>query len=89
MNTLFDLMSVALFIATAAMFFLRFKHEDPPLTPYVLICLVCAVGNWLGNNGAGPFAVALLIAGSFLLLHVASLPYPDEGGDGPPSSARR
>ncbi len=89
MNTLFDLMSVSLFIATAAMFFLRFKHEDPPLAPYIVICLVCAVGNWLGNNGAGPYAVGFLIAGSFLLVHIASLPYPDEGDDGSSSSANQ
>ena len=81
MSTLFDLLSVALFIGTAAMFFLRFKHEDPPLAPYMVISLVCAVSNWLGNNGAGVWAVALLIAASFLLLHIASLPYPDEQAD--------
>ena len=78
MTTLFDLLSVALFIGAAAMFFLRFKHEDPPLAPYIIISLVCAVSNWLGNHGAGVWAIALLVAGSFLLLHLASLPYPDE-----------
>ena len=81
MTTLFDLMAVALFIGAVAMFFLRFKYENPPLTPYVLISLVCAVGNWLGNNGAGAWAVALLIAASFFLLHLASLPYPDDYND--------
>lgn len=86
MSTLFDLLSVSLFIATAAMFFLRFRHEDPPLAPYLVISLVCAVGNWLGNNGAGIWAVALLIAASFLLMHIASQPYPDEHRDkGQPS----
>jgi hypothetical protein len=78
METLFDLMAVALFIATAGIFFVRFKHEDPPLAPYMLISLVCAVANWLGNNGGGVGAVMLLIAGSFYLLHVASAPFAEE-----------
>lgn len=78
METMFDLLAVALFMATAGMFFLRFRHEDPPLGPYVLISLACAVGNWLGNAGHAGAAVAMLIAGAFLLLHLASLPYPDE-----------
>lgn len=79
MESMFDLLSVALFVATAGIFFLRFRHEDPPLGPYVLISLACAVGNWLGNDGQAPLAVGVLIAGAFLLLHLASLPYPDEG----------
>lgn len=79
MESMFDLLSVALFIATAGMFFLRFRHEDPPLGPYVLISLACAAGNWLGNDGHAAIAVGILIAGAFLLLHLASLPYPEEG----------
>jgi hypothetical protein len=83
METMFDLLSVALFIATAGMFFLRFRHEDPPLAPYILISLACAVGNWLGNDGAYAVAIAVLIAGAFLLLHLASLPYPEESDSAP------
>jgi hypothetical protein len=79
METMYDLLSVALFIATAAMFFLRFRREDPPLAPYVVISLAAAAGNWLGNEGHTAFAIAILISGSFLLLHLASLPYADEG----------
>lgn len=78
METLFDLMAVALFIATAGIFFYRYKHENPPLAPYMLISLVCAVSNWLGNNGGGVGAVLLLIAGSFYLMHVAGEPFADE-----------
>ncbi len=78
METLFDLMAVALFIATAAIFFFRYRHENPPLAPYMLISLVCAVSNWLGNNGGGIGAVLLLIAGSFYLLHIAGEPFAEE-----------
>lgn len=75
METIFDLLAVLLFLATAGLFFLRLRHEDPPITPYLLIALVSAVGNWLGNHGGGVAAVALLIAGAFLTLHLASEPY--------------
>ncbi len=81
MESMFDLLAVALFIAAAGMFFLRFRHEDPPLAPYLLISLACAAGNWLGESGHPAPAIALLIGGAFLLLHIASLPYPDEGRD--------
>lgn len=78
METVFDFLSVALFIATAAMFFHRLRHEDPPLAPYVLIALVCAVSNWLGNHGGGLGAIGLLSAASFYLLQMASEPYRED-----------
>lgn len=78
METLYDLMAVTLFIATAGIFFYRYRSENPPLGPYMLISLVCAVANWLGNNGGGVGAVLLLIAASFYLLHIASAPYAEE-----------
>lgn len=78
MTSVFDLLAVSLFAAAAGLFFVRFRHEDPPLAPYLLIAAVCAVSNWLGENGAGVAAVALLSAASFLLLHLASLPYKDD-----------
>ncbi len=78
METLYDLMSVTLFIATAGIFFYRFRSEDPPLAPYMLISLVCAVSNWLGNHGGGVGAVLLLIAGSFYLMHIAASPFAEE-----------
>jgi hypothetical protein len=83
METIFDFMSVALFIAAAAMFFYRFRYENPPLAPYMLISLVCAVSNWLGNNGGGVGAVLLLVAASFYLMHLAGAPFHEEGEENP------
>ena len=77
METIFDLLSVTLFIAVTALFFMRLRHEHPPIGPYILVALVAAVGNWLGNHGGGLAAVAFLIAGAFLTLHLASEPYRD------------
>jgi hypothetical protein len=81
LDTIFDLLSVMLFMATAGLFLVRFRHEDPPLAPYLLVSLVCIVGNWLGNHGGGWAAVGLLIAAAFLTLHLASEPYREDAED--------
>ena len=78
METIYDFMSVALFIAAAAMFFYRFRYENPPLAPYMLISLVCAVSNWLGNEGGGVGAILLLVAAAFYLMHLAGEPFAEE-----------
>ncbi len=75
MESIFDLLATFLFIATAGLYILRFRHETPPLAPYALVGVVCIVGDWFGNHGGGAAAVALLIAGAFLTLHLASEPY--------------
>ena len=74
---MFNLLAIFLFSATAGLFLLRARHERPTLTPYLVVCHISIVGGWLGNNGGGLAAVALLIAGSFLTLHIASQPYAD------------
>ena len=82
MDTIFDLLAVTLFVAATALFVVRSRHENPPLAPYVLVSLVAAVGNWLGNHADGHIsslaAVAFLMAGAFLTLHLASEPYRDD-----------
>lgn len=75
---MFNLFSVLLFAAAAGLFLLRIRHERPPLAPYLVLCHVSIVGAWLGNNGGGWAAVALLISGSFLALHLAGMPYNDD-----------
>lgn len=82
METIFDIISLTLFIAAASLFFLRLRHEDPPLWPYLLVSLVAAMGNWLGNEATGAIsaagAIGLLIAGAFLTLHLAGEPYRED-----------
>ncbi len=78
MESIFDLLAVFLFLATAGLFIMRARHEPPPIIPYLLVVAVSIVGGWLGNHGGGAAAVALLIAGSFLTLHLASLPFGEE-----------
>lgn len=79
MSTPFDFLFVALFIAVVSVFLFRLQRENPPLAPYVMICVICAGGNWLGNNSAGAAAVGLLIAGSLWLTQIALRKF--EGGD--------
>lgn len=82
--SMFDLMAAALFAASVGMYFLRLRHETPVPTPYILILCASAAGYWLGEHGHGALAVALLISGAFLLLHIVSLPYSERGGGGGP-----
>ncbi|MGE0408226.1 MAG: XrtV sorting system accessory protein [Amphiplicatus sp.] len=80
MASFFDWLGASLLVAAAAMYLLRLRHERPALAPYLLVALASLVGRLLGE-GHPPVAIGLLIAGAFLLLHIASLPYPDEGED--------
>lgn len=81
MSTVFDWLAASLFLATTAMYLVRLRHERPSAAPYVLIVLSCIVGRWLGDTSAAAVGIGLLIAGAFLLLHLASLPYPEDGED--------
>lgn len=79
----FDIYAMALFIASASIFFVRMRHEDPPLFPYLLISVSCAMSNWLGENGFGLVAIAILGSASFLLLHITSQSYLPDPLDDP------
>ena len=74
MNTIFDLFSIVLLLASLTIFIVRYMNEDPPVMPYLVIACTCAVGNWLGDAGAEIGAIALMVAASFLFL--SSLLYP-------------
>jgi len=78
MASYFDIFAMALFMTTASIYFVRFQHENPKLQPYLIISLACALANWLGEHGTPIAAIALLAAGSFLLLHITSQPYDRE-----------
>lgn len=88
METIFDILAIALFIAVASLFFMRFRHENPPLWPYLLVSIVAATGNWLGNEAdgwlSGLGAVAFLMGGAFFTLHLASEPYREDETDAHP-----
>lgn len=75
MISFFDIYSLSLLVVSLSVFFIRYVKQDPPIMPYLLIACVCAVGNWLGEAGAGDTALMLLIAASFLFLALVVTPY--------------
>lgn len=81
MTTIFDYLSIILFIAAAGLFFYRFRREDPPLTPYVVISVGCAVANWLGNEGVATGALLMLAASGAMIAYLARQPYREDPGD--------
>lgn len=78
MITVFDFYSVGLLLISLTVFLVRFLRQDPPITPYLVIACVCAVGNWLGETGGGWAAMMLLIAASFLFLACVFAPGREE-----------
>ncbi|GHF25441.1 hypothetical protein GCM10017044_20310 [Kordiimonas sediminis] len=51
MNTVFDFITVAIFIAIVGMFFQFSKKEDQNITAYIVPAIGCALGNYFGNEG--------------------------------------
>lgn len=74
METLFDYLSVLLFVAAAGLFFYRLQRADEPLAPYVIVSLLCAGANYLGNEGAGAIAAIVLFAGAALTAYLGLAP---------------
>lgn len=78
---IFTWWAISLLVATAGLFIARMRHERPVFKSYAVVALVAATGGWFGNHGGGMAAVAFIIAGAFLLLHLASQPYGEKPGD--------
>lgn len=74
MITFFDIYALTLLAVSLVIFIVRYIKEEPPVLPYLVIAMTCAVGNWLGESGGGIAAFMLLIAASFLF--VGCLLYP-------------
>jgi hypothetical protein len=75
MQTVFDWITVSIFIATAGIFFYRTQREWPPLYKYLGLSVGCAIANQLGNLG---YAVpALLLIGLLVgaLVWLGTRPY--------------
>jgi hypothetical protein len=75
MNTIYDFVSVAIFIALVGMFLQFSRKEDQDIAAYIWPMLGCAIGNFLGNelDGiAGPISAwAVFIAtGAYIFLRI-------------------
>ncbi len=77
MQTVFDWITVAIFIATAGTFFYRTQHEWPPLYKYLALSIGCALANRLGNMGGVYMYGALVLIGVLLaaLIWLGTRPY--------------
>jgi hypothetical protein len=51
MSTIYDFITVAIFIALVGMFLQFSRKEDQDIGAYVWPMLGCAIGNFLGNEG--------------------------------------
>ena len=86
MITIFDIYSLTLLAVSLVLFVLRFVRQEPPIMPYLVIAMTCAVGNWLGNLGAEYGALSLLTAASFLFLGCLLYPRWRDMGEAPRTS---
>ena len=84
MISFFDIYSLALLSTSLVLFVIRYVQQEPPVFPYLVIALTCAVGNWLGNSPGGEYgAIALLTAASFLFLGCILYPQWRDMGEDP------
>lgn len=66
MTTVYDWLTVALFAGLITHFLaysVKPEAEDIPFGHYLLLSVVCAAANWLGNHDWELAAVLLLLAG--------------------------
>ncbi|HXZ66961.1 MAG TPA: hypothetical protein VEH07_00060 [Alphaproteobacteria bacterium] len=75
MQTVFDWVTVAIFIAAVGTFFYRTQRESPPLYKYLAVSIGCAIANQLGNLGY--YIPALLMIGALVaaVIWLGSRPY--------------
>ena len=75
MQTVFDWVTVAIFIATAGTFFYRTQREWPPLYKYLAVSVGCMIANQVGNLGY--VIPALLMIGVLIaaLIWLGSRPF--------------
>ena len=72
METVYDWVTVILFAGLITLFLQRSSMEEPPDTiwQYLPPSVACAVANYLGNEGYGVAAVAVLVAGIAYVIKV-------------------
>lgn len=75
MQTVFDWVTVSLFIATAGIYFYRTRHESPPLYKYLGLSVGWAVANQIGNLGYAGAALLLIALLGGALVWLSTRPY--------------
>lgn len=77
MQTVFDIVSVALFLCIVAAFLTLTDREGGTVSRLLISGVAIAVGNQIGNAGYGLFAFALMAAGVvYAFIIIRSHPAP-------------
>lgn len=63
MTTVFDVMTTTCFVALVIAFFKFTERDTRTLVEFVLIGVILAVANQVGNAGSALFAALLILAG--------------------------
>jgi hypothetical protein len=82
METPWDWITVMLFAGLITLFLHRSAQEPPPdkLWQYAPPAVACAIANYLGNNGLGIVAGAVLALAGFYMFRVLNVrPGPGSG----------
>ena len=61
--TIFDIFTVGFFVVLVAFFFMFTNRSPRILSHFILVAVVFAVANQIGNNGLTIFAAILILAG--------------------------
>lgn len=62
MSTVYDWVTVLIFIGLLGLYFLRQDRTDVPLARYMIAAAGCALANWLGNENYSFAAMATIAA---------------------------
>lgn len=79
METIFDWLALAAFAGLVVLFLQRSMEDEPvdKLYHYAPPAIGCAAANWLGNNGYGLIAVAVLVLCAVYVIKVLR-PFPSK-----------
>ncbi|WP_308910188.1 XrtV sorting system accessory protein [Pseudokordiimonas caeni] len=83
MSTIFDFVTVAIFVAIVGMFFQFSRREDQNIAAYIWPALGCAFANYFGNKGFDLIAWIMIAAtlGYVFLFILRRQGVPDERDD--------
>ena len=80
MSTIYDWVTVLIFIGLLALYFLRQDRTDVPIARYMIAAAGCALANYLGNENHALAAVTIIAATLYFTYFFIVI--PSEPGQG-------
>ena len=74
MSTVYDWVTVLIFIGLLALYFLRHARNDVPLGRYIIAAVGCAGANYLGNNSYHVMALGVIAATLYFAYYFILMP---------------